>query len=89
MTADPGTPPGAVSAVLAQFETGATSLSAIAAATGLSTDLVRLAIDRLVARGRLTREQLDTGCPAEACGGCRPWGRMGRRAAARTLAGRC
>jgi len=60
---------GAVSAVLAEFDAGATSLSEISERTGLGPELVRLAVERLVALGRITRERLDTGCE-DACGRC-------------------
>lgn len=59
-----------LSAVLAQFQCGATSLAEISETTGLPLDLVRVAVDRLVAMGRLSSERLVSGCPEDACAGC-------------------
>lgn len=59
-----------LSAVLRQVRAGAPSLAAIAQRTGLSPDLVRLAVDRLVATGHLAAESLDAPCPADGCGTC-------------------
>lgn len=59
-----------LSAVLAQVRTGAPSLAVIAQRTGLPLDLVRLAVDRLVATGHLAAEPLDSSCPTSGCGTC-------------------
>jgi len=57
-------------AVLAEFESGATSLSDVASRTGLDRELVAAVVDRLVALGYLDREELLSGCPPQGCGGC-------------------
>lgn len=62
--------PGPVRAVLQAFEAGATSLQDVERRTGLSRDLVDLAVERLVTMGRLDREELSVGCPGGGCGSC-------------------
>lgn len=64
-------PAAPMSAVLAQFEAGASSLREVADRTGLDLALVRVVVERLVAMRRLTAEQLTSGCPPDGCGGCR------------------
>ena len=67
MSAAAASPMGAV---LAEFRSGATSLAMISQRTGLDPALVQLVVDRLVALGYLDREQLNSGCPPDGCGGC-------------------
>lgn len=62
--------PGPLSAVLASLAAGATSLGAVADQTGLRRDTVDLAIERLIAMGRLDATTLSSGCPSDGCGGC-------------------
>lgn len=62
--------PGPLRAVLDAFEQGATSLGEVAERTGLRRDTVDLAVERLVALGRLDATTLASGCPSDGCGGC-------------------
>ncbi|WP_425308383.1 hypothetical protein AADG42_06365 [Ammonicoccus fulvus] len=62
--------PGPLSAVLNSLAGGATSLGAVAEETGLSRDTVDLAVERLIAMGRLDATTLGSGCPTDGCGGC-------------------
>ncbi len=66
-------------AVLALIEAGTSSTTEIARRSGLDVGVVALAIDRLVASGHLTSQQLLTGCPDGGCGSC-PSGLDGRPA---------
>ena len=61
---------GPLSAVLAAFEAGATSLPEVQERTGLSADLVRAGVDHLVRIGRLQAQELAQGCPSGGCGTC-------------------
>lgn len=61
---------GPVSAVLAEFHAGATSLHEIAERTGLPREVVSAAADQLVRLGRLEARQLSSGCPTGGCGTC-------------------
>ncbi len=61
---------GPLRAVLAAFEAGATSTADVAERTGLTRDVVEAAIDHLVRMGRLSAQELSSGCPSGGCGGC-------------------
>lgn len=62
--------PGPLSAVLHACQAGAQSTADIAATTGLSRDLVGTALDRLVAMGRISRQELSPVCAPGGCGAC-------------------
>jgi hypothetical protein len=57
-------------AVLDAANAGTSTVADIAARTGLDRDVVALALERLVATGRLTAQPLQAGCPPAGCGGC-------------------
>jgi hypothetical protein len=57
-------------AVLDAADAGTSTVADIAARTGLDRDVVALALERLVATGRLTAQPLQAGCPPAGCGGC-------------------
>lgn len=61
---------GPLTAVLACFRDGATSLAEVSARTGLSPDVVRASVEHLVRIGRLEARELAHGCPSTGCGGC-------------------
>ncbi|MGO4956058.1 FeoC-like transcriptional regulator [Luteococcus sp. Sow4_B9] len=61
---------GPLSAVLAAFEGGASSLDEVAARTGLSDDVVRTSVDHLRRMGRIEARELSMGCPSGGCGSC-------------------
>jgi hypothetical protein len=56
--------------VLDAFGAGARSVDDIARRTGLDPELVRVAIDQLVALRRVDAAPLAGACPDDACGGC-------------------
>lgn len=62
--------PGSLQSVLDAMAQGARSVDELGAATGLDTDLVRLALDRLVALGRIERDRSALACPPAHCTGC-------------------
>lgn len=57
-------------AVLDAVRSGAGTLDAVAARTGLSRDVVDGAVNHLVRVGRLSAETLSFGCPGSGCGSC-------------------
>ena len=66
-------PAGAASplrAVLAAFEAGAPSLDDVASRTALPRDVVDAAVAHLVRMGRLSAQELASGCPDGGCGTC-------------------
>ncbi len=67
-------PEGPLSTVLAAVGNGASSLDAVARATGLPRDVVDAAVHHLVRAGRLSTAELALGCPADGCVTC-PSGR--------------
>lgn len=69
-TNPPTTSRGPLSAVLAAFQEGATSLAAVAERTGLSPEVVGASVDHLVRLGRLESRELTSGCPSGGCGSC-------------------
>ncbi|MTJ61626.1 hypothetical protein GL305_11705 [Nocardia seriolae] len=46
------------------------SLDQLARSVGVSTDEARAMVDYWVRKGRLSVEQIGSGCPATGCGGC-------------------
>ncbi len=56
--------------VLDAFVDGARTVDDIAERTGLDPDLVRVAIDQLVALRLVDSSPLAGACPDDACGGC-------------------
>jgi hypothetical protein len=56
--------------VLREVVAGTPTVAAIATRTGLDRGVVGLALDRLVASGRLGAEPLAAGCPSGGCGTC-------------------
>ena len=56
--------------VLDAFVDGARTVDDLAARTGLDPDLVRVALDQLVALGLVDAAPLAGACPDDACGGC-------------------
>ena len=73
-------------AVLAEIEAGAGSVDAIAQRTGLDSEIVRMAMDRLVSSGHLTTERMQVGCPSGGCQECRA-GMAGRPGCAAPASG--
>ena len=61
---------GPLSAVLEAFGSGSRSLAEVAARSGLSSEVVRAAVDHLVRMGRLDAKELALGCPSGGCGSC-------------------
>ncbi|MEL4505242.1 FeoC-like transcriptional regulator [Luteococcus sp. H138] len=59
-----------LSAVLAAFEDGATSLDEISERTGLDRGVVQSAVDHLRRMGRIEAKELAMGCPSGGCGSC-------------------
>ena len=62
--------PGPLRLVLDAFRAGCSTESQIAAATSLSDEMVRAAIDHLVRTGDVTAKSLAMGCPSGGCGSC-------------------
>ncbi len=56
--------------VLDAFAAGARTVDDLSARTGLEPDLVRVALDQLVALRLVDSSPLATDCPDDACGGC-------------------
>jgi hypothetical protein len=56
--------------VLDAFVDGARTVDELSARTGLEPDLVRVAIDQLVALRLVDSAPLAGACPDDACGGC-------------------
>jgi ferrous iron transport protein C len=56
--------------VLREVSAGTPTVAAVATRTGLDPGVVGLALDRLVASGRLVAEPLAPGCPSGGCGTC-------------------
>lgn len=61
---------GPLTQVLTAFEEGAASLADVAAATGLSADVVAASVGHLVRMGRLEARELSMGCPGGGCSTC-------------------
>ncbi len=61
---------GPLTQVLDAFGAGVSSLSEVAARTGLGRDVVQASVDHLVRLGRLDARELAVGCPAGGCGTC-------------------
>lgn len=62
---------GSLSTVLDAFADGARTVDDLAARTGMDRDLVRLALDRLIALRLVDAAPLAAGsCPDGGCGGC-------------------
>lgn len=61
---------GPLTAVLAAFEAGASSLAEVGERAGLPRDVVSASVDHLVRTGRLASRELAMGCPSSGCGGC-------------------
>lgn len=61
---------GPLSVVSAALAAGASSRADISRRTSLDPSVVDAALDHLIRMGRITTEQLGTGCPDEGCGGC-------------------
>lgn len=61
---------GPLSLVHDAIAAGAHSRSDIATRTNLDATVVDAALDHLIRMGRLTTEQLGSGCPDGGCGGC-------------------
>lgn len=57
-------------AVLSAFADGASSLADVGVRTGLSGEVVKDAVDHLVAMGRIQARALAVGCPGGGCGSC-------------------
>ncbi|MEL4358715.1 MULTISPECIES: FeoC-like transcriptional regulator [unclassified Luteococcus] len=70
MSASTSAPQRPLSAVLAAFESGATSLEEIGQRTGLGPDVVQTSIDHLRRMGRIEAKELAMGCPSGGCGTC-------------------
>jgi hypothetical protein len=62
--------PGSLRSVLDAMASGAATVDELADRTGLDVDLVRVALDQLVALGRVTSDRAATACPPATCGGC-------------------
>nr|WP_300143490.1 FeoC-like transcriptional regulator [Propionicimonas sp.] len=61
---------GPLSLVLAEIESGTSTLAEMARHSGLDETVVRAAVDHLVRSGRLEARELAIGCPPSGCGGC-------------------
>ena len=62
---------GSLRRVLDSFAAGARTVDELSDRSGLAPDLVRVALDQLVALGMLTSEAVSAGaCPPAGCGGC-------------------
>lgn len=61
---------GPLSATLAAFQGGASTLAEVTTVTGLSREAVDAAVAHLVRLGRLEARELAMGCPSGGCGGC-------------------
>lgn len=59
-----------LTAVLAAFESGASTLGEVQRATGLDAGVVRAAVDHLTRLGRIEAHELRFGCPSTGCGAC-------------------
>jgi hypothetical protein len=68
----PQTPagPGSLQSILDAMVAGADTVAELSHVTGLEPGLVRLALDRLVALGRVRSDRSSLACPESACGGC-------------------
>jgi hypothetical protein len=62
--------PASLRAVLDAMASGAATVDELADRTSLDPDLVRVALDQLVALGRVTSDRASIACPPAACGGC-------------------
>jgi hypothetical protein len=56
--------------VLDEVAAGTPTVAEIARRAGVDRGLVELAVERLVAAGRLDAQALAGGCPAQGCGTC-------------------
>lgn len=59
-----------LSAVLAAFRDGASSLDEVGRRTGLAPDVVTASVDHLRRMGRIEARELAMGCPGGGCGSC-------------------
>jgi hypothetical protein len=66
----PSERPGSLQSVLDAMVAGAGTVAELSRVTGLEPDLVRLALDRLVALGRISSDRSSLACPDAACSGC-------------------
>jgi hypothetical protein len=57
-------------AVLDAFEHGAATRADIARSTGLRDDVVDAALEHLIRLGRISAQEMATGCPGGGCGSC-------------------
>ncbi|HYN29870.1 MAG TPA: winged helix-turn-helix domain-containing protein [Dermatophilaceae bacterium] len=62
--------PRPLTAVLAALDGGARSLDEVARRTGLSSTVVRAAVEHLVRAGLLETRELAMACPSGGCGTC-------------------
>lgn len=60
----------AVSEAIAAGAAGAASRAEIVRFTDLDPSVVDASLDHLIRMGRITTEQLSSGCPDDGCGGC-------------------
>ncbi|WP_199849550.1 FeoC-like transcriptional regulator [Blastococcus sp. Marseille-P5729] len=61
---------GPLTAVSEAIAHGAVSRADIARRAGLDPSVVDASLDHLIRMGRITTEQLSSGCPDGGCGGC-------------------
>ena len=61
---------GPLQRVMDAIENGARGRTRIVQATGLSPDLVDMALEQLERLGMLSREEIGSGCPSGGCGSC-------------------
>lgn len=61
---------GPLSLVSQAIADGARSRADIAARTSLDPSVVDASLDHLILMGRISTEQLGSGCPDDGCGGC-------------------
>jgi hypothetical protein len=61
---------GPLQEVLDAVDGGALTATELSRVTGLSTDLVRAALEQLQRMGRLAAEPVAMGCPPQGCGTC-------------------